>query len=76
MDNKTNKFLKESQAYPEKMNYYDIKIKNIDNKIKQLNNKIENNINNNLNNSYSIPNTKGLLYNNNTFNLNLNDDLD
>ena len=76
MDNKTNKFLKESEAYPEKMNYYDIKIRNIDNKIKQLNNKIENNINNNLNNSYSIPNTKGLLYNNNTFNLNLNDDLD
>ena len=76
MDSKTNKFLKDSQEYPEKMIYYDIKIKNIDNKIKLLDNKIENNINNNLNNSCLIPNTKGLLYNNNTFNLNLNEDLD
>ena len=76
MESKTNKFLKDSQEYPEKMIYYDIKIKNIDNKIKLLDSKIENNINNNLNNSCLIPNTKGLLYNNNTFNLNLNEDLD
>ena len=75
IDSKNNKIIKDNQIYLEKMNYFEIKIKNIDNKIKQIDNKLEIKnkntdiiSNNNLNNSYIIPNTKNILYSNNNSN--------
>ena len=51
IDIRTNKLLKDNQMFLEKINYFDIKIKNNDNKLKVIDNKIETNQNNNTSNN-------------------------
>ena len=79
VESRANLILKDNQTNLEKMNYIDIKIKNIDNKIKQIEN--INNINNsnanpnNLNHSYVIPNSR-TSFNSNNNTISSNEDID
>ena len=71
VDSRTNKVLKDNQMFLEKINYFDIKIKNLDNKIEinqnnNPNNNINNSNNNNLNNSYAFSSSRNSQNLNNT----------
>ena len=76
LDSRTNKLLKDNQMFLEKINYFDIKIKNTDNKLKAIDNKIEINQNNNPNNNNNTNNNNNLnnsyVYSNSGVSRNLN----